>query len=137
VILAVLDTNVIVSAMIAPHGNEALVILAITQDLVRPCFSSEMLEEYSGVLRRPKFAFSAGEVDGMVTLFRNKGQEVRLQKISRVSVDPDDDKFIACAVAVGAQFLVTGNKRHFPQDELGRTRVVGARELLKALHIGA
>jgi predicted nucleic acid-binding protein len=47
------------------------------------------------------------------------------------SPDPDDDKFIACALAGKADFLVTGNKRHFPQDGLSRARVVNAAELLE------
>lgn len=42
----------------------------------------------------------------------------------------DDDKFIACALASNAQFLVTGNKKHFPQADLGDIHVVNARELI-------
>jgi putative PIN family toxin of toxin-antitoxin system len=58
-IRAIIDTNVLVSALISPSGNEALLLLAVKQGLVRPCFSPAMLEEYSEVLARPKFAFSA------------------------------------------------------------------------------
>ena len=47
------------------------------------------------------------------------------------SPDPGDDKFIACALAGKADFLVTGNKRHFPQTEFRNTRVVNAAELLE------
>jgi uncharacterized protein len=57
VIRAVIDTNVVVSGLLSPAGNEALILLAIHQGLVRPCFSEEILEEYAGVLARPKFAF--------------------------------------------------------------------------------
>jgi uncharacterized protein len=57
VIRAVIDTNALVSAMIAPSGNEALLLLAINQNLVSPCFSAEILDEYEEVLRRPKFGF--------------------------------------------------------------------------------
>jgi len=55
VIRAVLDANVLVSAMISSAGNEALLVLAINHPLVTPCFSAEILEEYSEVLLRPKF----------------------------------------------------------------------------------
>jgi putative PIN family toxin of toxin-antitoxin system len=51
VIRAVIDTNVLVSAVIAPSGNEALLLLAINQNLVGPCFSVEILDEYEEVLR--------------------------------------------------------------------------------------
>jgi predicted nucleic acid-binding protein len=46
-----------------------------------------------------------------------------------VSPDPDDNKFLECAQAAGADYLVTGNKRHFPK-RWGKTKVVNARELL-------
>jgi uncharacterized protein len=50
---------------------------------------------------------------------------------SKVSPDPDDDTFIACALSAKVQFLVTGNKKHFPSDKLGEARVVNAAELLE------
>jgi putative PIN family toxin of toxin-antitoxin system len=59
VIRAVIDTNVLVSGMIAPSGNEALVLLSLSQKLVCPCFSAEIVQEYEEVLRRPKFGFEA------------------------------------------------------------------------------
>ena len=48
-IRAVVDTNVLVSALIAPAGNEALILLAIRQGLVKPSFSEEILMEYAEV----------------------------------------------------------------------------------------
>jgi len=67
VIRAVIDTNVVISAMISPAGNEALLVLAVNQNLVRPCFSVEILQEYENVLRRPKFAFGMDEVESCWT----------------------------------------------------------------------
>lgn len=49
-IRAVIDTNVLVSALIAPAGNEAPIVLAIKQGWVKPYYSAEILEEYAGVL---------------------------------------------------------------------------------------
>jgi putative PIN family toxin of toxin-antitoxin system len=56
VIRAVIDTNVLVSGLLSPAGNEALILLAINQGLVRPCCSEDILEEYAVVLAQPKFA---------------------------------------------------------------------------------
>lgn len=53
------------------------------------------------------------------------------QRQSSEFLHPDDDKFIACALAGNADFLVTGNKRHFPQVSSMHARVVNAAELLK------
>ena len=61
-IRAVVDTNVLVSAMISSAGNEALLVMAINQGLVAPCLSLEILDEYRDVLRRPRFSFSINEI---------------------------------------------------------------------------
>jgi putative PIN family toxin of toxin-antitoxin system len=63
VIRAVIDTNVLVSGLLSPAGNEALILLAIDQGPVHPCFSEDILEEYAAVLARAKFA-SAGRDRG-------------------------------------------------------------------------
>jgi putative PIN family toxin of toxin-antitoxin system len=131
VIRAVIDTNVLVSAMISPAGNEALVVLAINQRLVVPCFSREILKEYSDVLLRPRFAFLVDEVDALLDMLRRCGADVEPVPIAPTSPDPDDDKFIACALAGNADFLVTGNKRHFPEAGASGTKVVNAAELLE------
>jgi putative PIN family toxin of toxin-antitoxin system len=132
VIRAVVDTNVLVSAMISSAGNEALLVMAINQGLVIPCFSAEILEEYSDVLLRPRFAFPVNEVDALLNMLRRRGQYLDPAPIGRTSPDPDDDKFIACAMAAKAVFLVTGNKRHFPETIAG-TKLVNAGELLELI----
>ena len=133
VIRAVIDTNVLVSALIAPSGNEALLMLAINQGLVRPCFSAPVLKEYSEVLARPKFAFLADEIAAVIGLFKRWGEVSHPAQLSGLSPDPEDDKFIACARASSASFIVTGNKKDFPQERLGVTQVVSAGELLNLI----
>ena len=130
-IRAVIDTNVLVSAMISSTGNEALLVMAINQGLVIPCFSREILKEYSGVLLRPRFGFPAGDVDALLDSLRERGKLLDPAPIDAVSPDPADDKFIACALSANADFLVTGNKRHFPQTRHMKARVVNAAELLE------
>ena len=61
-IRAVIDTNVLVSGLLSPAGNEALILLAIHQGLVHPCFSEEILEEYAAVLAKPKFSVPSSRV---------------------------------------------------------------------------
>ena len=135
-IRVVIDTNVLVSAMISSAGNEALLILAINQGLVTPYFSPEILVEYSEVLLRPRFSFPGNEVDALLDLFRRRGKLLNPQSTARISPDPDDDKFIACALAGKADFLVTGNKRHFPETKPSGAKVVNAAELLEVITLG-
>jgi putative PIN family toxin of toxin-antitoxin system len=135
-IRAVIDTNVLVSAMISSAGNEALVLMAVNQGLVVPCFSSEILEEYSQVLVRPRFGFLPDEVNALLEMFRHRGTLLSPPPLARTSPDPADDKFIACALTGKADFLVTGNKRHFPQSPPLEARVVSAAELLEFITLG-
>lgn len=129
-IRAVIDTNVVVSGLLSPVGNEALILLAVHQGLVRPCFSEEILGEYAGVLARPKFAFPPHEIAALLAMFRSQGELVVPRVSAAVSVDPGDTKFLQCAETAQADYLVTGNKRHFPASSYGATRVVNAGELL-------
>lgn len=130
-IRAVIDTNVFVSALIAPAGNEALIVLAIRHGWVTPCFSAEMLEEYAEVLARRKFSFPIDEIDGLIALVRTRGEQVYAAGPLRGtgSPDPGDEKFLACAQTAGVDFIVTGNKRDFPAPGAG-IEVVNATELL-------
>jgi len=132
-IRAVIDTNVLVSALILPSGNEALVLLAVQQGIVRPCFSPAMLKEYAEVLARPKFSFPPGEIGVLIELFQRQGDLLHPAPLSGICPDPKDDPFMACALAAGADFLVTGNKRDFPKAQLGATQVVNAAELLNLI----
>jgi uncharacterized protein len=130
VIRAIIDTNVIVSGLIAPSGNEALILLAIRQGLLRPCYSLQILDEYAGVLARPKFEFPPDEIDALLKMLRSQGELFEPEQSPFASPDPRDSKFLDCAHAAQADFIVTGNKRHFPDTPYGPTQVVSAGDLL-------
>jgi len=130
VIRAVIDTNVLVSGPLARAGNEALINLAIHQGLLRPYFSDEILAEYAGVLARPKFAFERDEIDALLAMLHSKGELIRPEGPAPSLPDPDDGKFLHCAQAAQTEYIVTGNKRHFPSAQCGSTRIVSAGELL-------
>ena len=129
-IRAVIDTNVLVSGLLSPAGNEALLLLAIHQGLVRPCLSGDILDEYARVLARPRFAFPPDETGALLAMLREWGELFQPQGAPATSPDPADTKFLQCAAAAQAEFLVTGNKRDFPHSPYGPTQVVNAGELL-------
>jgi putative PIN family toxin of toxin-antitoxin system len=130
VIRAVIDTNVLVSGLLSPSGNEALIILAIHQGLVRPCLSEEIIEEYAAVLARRKFAFPPDEIAALIATLRGSGELFHAEASPASSPDPGDAKFLHCAKAAQADFIITGNKRHFPDTPYGPAHVVSAGELL-------
>jgi predicted nucleic acid-binding protein len=82
-IRAVIDTNVLVSAMISSSGNEALVVMALNQELRTACFSPEILKD---VLRRPKFGFPADEVTPLLAVLRRHGSLLDPVPINHISI---------------------------------------------------
>jgi putative PIN family toxin of toxin-antitoxin system len=131
VIRAVIDTNVLVSGLLTPNGNEALIILAIHQGFLQPCCSEAMLAEYAAVLARPKFAFTPDEIAALLAMLRAKGTLIPPSGPPAPALpDADDGKFLHCAESSQAEYIVTGNKRHFPRELCGAIRVVNAGALL-------
>ncbi len=135
-IRAVIDTNVLVSGLLSPNGNEALILLAVRQGLVCPCLSEDIIAEYAGVLARPKFAFTPALIASLLATFREKGEMFQPEGCLTRSPDPADTKLLHCAEAAEAEFIVTGNKRHFPDAPYGTIRVVNAGELLDRITVG-
>ena len=129
-IRAIIDTNVLISGLLSPSGNEALVLLAVHQGLLQPCFSDAILDEYTAVLARPRFRFLPEEIEALLLMFRAKGEYFQPEASPVSSPDPADTKFIHCALAAGADYLVTGNKKDFPDSPYGSTRIVNAAELI-------
>jgi putative PIN family toxin of toxin-antitoxin system len=129
-IRVVVDTNILVSSLLSPKGNEADLILAIQHGVIVPCIMETIVEEYTEVLARRKFKFKPERISSMLEVFREKGQMFEPTAIPYVSPDPTDTKFLQCAFGALADFLVTGNKRHFPASPYGSTHVVSAGELL-------
>lgn len=106
----VLDTNVFVSSFFG--GNPRAVINLWRDGIVTLCLSNDILEEYLEVLTRLGLA-GRPEFDGLLNLLQTSRNLLFVAKPDQrraVPADPDDDKFIACAVALGARYIVSGDK---------------------------
>lgn len=128
-IRVVLDTNVVVSAMLSRHGNEALVLRLAQSGSFKACVSAALLEEYERVLSRPAFHVPSASVEQLLHYLRTEGLVVAPQMEISASPHEGDNRFLECAEAANVNFLVTGNKRHFPKEWKG-TKVVNARVFL-------
>lgn len=109
-IRAVLDTNVVVSALLF-SGPPSRLISAWQSGRLRPVVSAPILDEYIRVLAYPKFKLTNTEIRGLL-------EEELIPFIETVTAvptnipdlrDPDDAKFITCAVAAGVRWLVSGD----------------------------
>jgi uncharacterized protein len=104
--------------------------MALQNQDTQLCVSAEVFAEYEEVLNRPKFNFTASAIAETLGGFREKGFWVKPTGKVSVCDDPDDDIFLECAEAAAADYLITGNQRHFPAAGWGRLKIVTAREFL-------
>lgn len=128
-IRVVLDTNIVVSALLQPLGPPAQVFVLAIGGAIQLCISGEIYAEYEEVLSRPRFQRPEEVVAGTLQAIRDKSLWVRPTEAICVCSDPDDDIFLECAQAARADYLVTGNLKHFPAS-WGGTRIVSPRDLL-------
>jgi putative PIN family toxin of toxin-antitoxin system len=129
---AVLDTNVIVSALLKDGGREALLVDLALSGSFTLVVSNALLEEYEEVLRRPGFGFNPTQVTRSLRAIRDTAIIVQPQKQLHVTRDPDDNKVLECALEAGAEYVVSGNTRDFPKEFQG-IRIVPPRQFLVIL----
>ena len=125
----VLDTNIIISAMLVPSGTQSAVLLLALRGEVALYVSSAVLAEYAEVLRRPRFKLQPQQVDTVMSSIRRVAHLIEPARTLSISTHESDNRFLECAEAARADYLVTGNARHFPQTH-DRTKIVTGRRFL-------
>jgi len=125
----VLDTNIIVSALIQPLGPSAAVFLSAMSGKVKLFVTEPVVSEYEEVIKRPRLKRDAEVIKKTLAVIREVGTVVKPDHSVNVSPDPDDNMFLECAEAAEAEYLVTGNIRHFPKT-WKKTHIVTPQEFL-------
>ena len=126
---AVIDTNVVVSAMLKRDSVPAKIIDLLLAGIIIPVFNEEILREYEEVLLRPEFGFASDDVKKFLDFMRKNGIFLERALSNEKFNDPDDAVFYEIALSAiksREAYLVTGNIRHFPQKEF----VVTPRDML-------
>ena len=111
---AVIDTNVFVSAFLSPFGRPAGVLRLVLSGRVQALYDVRILSEYRDVLFRPKFHFKKENIDFLLAQIQLEGQFTVAEPLPEPLKDPSEEMFLEVAVSGGADFLVTGNLKHFP-----------------------
>ena len=115
---AVIDTNVVVAALMSRHDDAATVRVmhAVFDGLVVPLYNGEILGEYRDVLRRPRLKLNPGKCAYILSYIEDFGLPLAAVPCDLDFPDEDDRVFYEVALA-GRRFgasLVTGNGRHYP-----------------------
>lgn len=132
----VLDTNVLVSGLLNPHGAPGRVVDLVIAGEVRVAYDDQLVAEYREVLIRPKFSFDPRDVREVLRGLTADGVPVTARPVAATLPDPDDLPFLEVALAARAEALVTGNLRHFPTRSRPRgLRVEAATDFLRRVRI--
>jgi putative PIN family toxin of toxin-antitoxin system len=127
----VIDTNIFVSSFFG--GNPRKIIDLWKEGKISLCLSKNILEEYVDVLQRVGLG-EEEEIEELLSLFA-KGFNIlfttKTPKIKAVKDDPDDDKFIECAVALRAEVIITGDKELRAMGEYMGIKIFTPQEFLK------
>ena len=131
-IKVVLDTNALVSALLFGGGPGELVSLWEKGRIV-PLLSKDVFLEYVRVLGYPKFALSAEDIKGLIEEhFLPYAEMVPVDKTpSVIRMDPADDKFLALAVAGGADLLISGDRHLLALRRYGDVEILTPRRFLE------
>ena len=115
-IYAVIDTNVLVSALIT-HNSEAatakVVKLLLDHGFI-PLYDLDIIEEYQDVLHRAKFKIRPDVADALISYIIEHGVEASRVDFSEPMPDEDDRVFYEVSLSMDDSFLVTGNSKHYP-----------------------
>ena len=120
-ILAVIDTNVIVSALLDHdrESNPSIILDDILSGIITPLYNDEILSEYRDVLSRDKFSFLKSDIENILNLFLEKGIKVDTTvPVEDTFSDLDDVVFYEVAMSMEGTYLVTGNIKHFPINSI-------------------
>lgn len=128
---AVIDTNVIVSALLTHNIESATVkvVEAFLMDKIIPLYNADIINEYRDVLARAKFRFTPRIIDYYINAIHEKGISAERISSGEFFPDPDDAVFYEVALSKEDAYLVTGNTKHFPKKPI----VVTPAEMLEIL----
>jgi len=135
-IRAVVDTNILIRALIKPTGTVGPVLQRLAANDYRLVYSeallSELLEKLALPRIRAKYHLDDRSIETTLALLALRGELVRPTRSIKVCRDPDDDMLLEAAVAGAAQYIVTGDEDLLVLKKFETIRIVTPRVFLAA-----
>lgn len=130
-VFAVLDTNVLVASLLSKNSTSATVRImeALKHRAFISVYNNEIIDEYSEVLSRAKFAFDKDLIENIINAVQDNGIPADRKSTDIKFDDEEDIVFYEVALSKEGAYVVTGNKRHFPDNPI----VVTPAEMIKIL----
>jgi putative PIN family toxin of toxin-antitoxin system len=137
VILVVIDTNVVISALLF-GGMPGKLIILWKNERIKPLVSREIIDEYLKVLAYPKFKLSEEEINYILYQEILPFFEVIVveQRPVIIKADPSDDKFIRCAQSGKAKVIISGDKHLLALKPHRKIKILSPSQFLEEYEIG-
>ncbi|MBR3938095.1 MAG: putative toxin-antitoxin system toxin component, PIN family [Bacteroidaceae bacterium] len=131
IIHAVIDTNVLISALISKKKDSATVLLLekLFDGVLTPVYNHEILKEYMEVMNRAKFHLDQNDIVQLLNTIIESGVQSERIKTDLFFPDKKDIVFYEVALSVNGTYLITGNTKHFPTTPI----VVTPAEMLRII----
>ena len=129
---AVIDTNVIISAMLKHNSVPGIIFELVINDTIVPLLNEEIIAEYYEVHTRKKFGFAAWEVEDFLNEIKTKSIYLTKEPVKESFIDEDDKVFYEIVMSARKTmdaYLITGNIKHFPKKQY----VVTPKEMIDIL----
>jgi hypothetical protein len=130
----VIDTNVVISALLF-GGAPGKLIAFWQRGIIRPAASNEIIDEYLRVLTYPKFKLSEEEINYLLyqeiipyfdVIDAHPGPRI-------IKKDPEDDKFIRCALAANAKYIISGDRHLLALKEYQKIKILTPADFINRL----
>lgn len=132
-IRVVLDTNILVAAVISPTGPNAQLLECIVGKKIRPYVTSTVFQEYEAVFQYERLKhLDKRRVAKVLRQLKACALQVKSRGRLKLSEHEEDNRIYECALAAKADYIVTENAKHFKQSHR-YTRIITARQLLKLM----
>ena len=130
----VFDTNVIVSAALYQTSLPASLLSLALEEKVRLFVSPALLNEYERVLKRPRFKLAEKEIMELMDKINRKAVIITpTQRLDIFKEDEPDNRILECAAKAKADFIITGNTKHFSFEEFRGSKIVTPREFINRI----
>ena len=129
----VIDTNILMAALLNRTGAPAKIMERFRNAEFELATSESIVREYQEVILEFENDIPDDESIPLIELVEARSVKYEVTVTLSVCRDPDDNKFLECAISSGADFLVTKNLRHYPAKEYQGVRIVTVGQFLTYL----
>ncbi|OGE80708.1 MAG: putative toxin-antitoxin system toxin component, PIN family [Candidatus Doudnabacteria bacterium RIFCSPHIGHO2_12_FULL_48_11] len=128
----VIDTNILISGLLKPEGLEHAILFFSLTPPATWFISSQVLDEYQEVSSRSELRIKPKRRRELFALIHSRTITIEPDIKINFLIDPKDDKFLECAEAARADYLISGNLKHFPKF-WKTTKIISAREFIEGV----